>query len=168
MSNSVRPRRRQPTRLLCPWNSSGENTGVGCHFLLECIKVKCESEIAQSCLTLSNLMDCSLPGSPVHGIFQARVLWVAISFSQSILVLMIRADLWSFLGKSVLTPSFRLNKDFWKWYTKLSDIFISIFHLPNQILNPQLLAANSNSFNFLPTKLSISKRYYPFGFLWCH
>ena len=71
---------RQPTRLLCPWDSPGKNTGVGCHFLLQCMKVKSESEVAQSCLTLSDPMDCSLPGSSVHGIFQARVLeWVAIS-----------------------------------------------------------------------------------------
>ena len=82
MSDSVRPHRRQPTRLLCPWDSPGKNTGVGCHFLLQCMKMKSESEVAQSCLTLSNLMDCSLPGSYVHGIFQARVLeWGAIAFS---------------------------------------------------------------------------------------
>ena len=79
MSNSVRPHRRQPTRLPRPWDSPGKNTGVGCHFLLQCMKVKSQSEVAQSCLTLSNLMDCSLPGSSVHGIFQARVLeWGAI------------------------------------------------------------------------------------------
>ena len=65
-----------------PWDSTGKNTGVGCHFLLQCMKVKSESEVAQSCLTLSDLMDCSLPGSSVHGIFQARVLeWGAIAFS---------------------------------------------------------------------------------------
>ena len=79
MSDSVRPHRRQPTRLLCPWDSPGKNTGVGCHFLLQCMKMKSESEIAQLCPTLSNPMDCSLPGSSVHGIFQARILeWVAI------------------------------------------------------------------------------------------
>ena len=82
MSDSVRPHRRQPTRLPHPWDSPGENTGVGYHFLLQCIKVKSESEVAQSCPTLSNPMDCSLPGSSVHGIFQARVLeWGAIAFS---------------------------------------------------------------------------------------
>ena len=82
MSDSVRPHRWQPTRLPCPWDSPGNNTGVGCHFLLQCRKVKSESEVAQSCLTLSNPMDCSLPGSSVHGILQARILeWVAISFS---------------------------------------------------------------------------------------
>ena len=82
MSDSVRPHRRQPTRLPCPWDSPGKNTGVGCHFFLQCMKVKSESEVAQSCPTLLDPMDCSLPGSSVHGIFQARVLeWVAIAFS---------------------------------------------------------------------------------------
>ena len=72
----------QPTRLACPWDSPGKNTGVGCHFLLQCMKVKRESEVTQLCLTLSDPMDCSLPGTSVHGIFQARVLeWGAIAFS---------------------------------------------------------------------------------------
>ena len=83
MCDSVWPHRRQPTRLPRPWGSPGKNTGVGCHFLLQCMKMKSESEVAQSSPTLSNPMDCSLPGSSVHGIFQARVLeWVAISFSR--------------------------------------------------------------------------------------
>ena len=83
MSDSVRrPHRRQPNRLLHPWDSPGKNTGVGCHFLLQCRKVKSESEVAQSCPTLCDPTDCSLPGSSVRGIFQARVLeWVAIAFS---------------------------------------------------------------------------------------
>ena len=81
MSDSVRPHRRQPTRLPRPWDSPGKNTGVGCHFLLQCMKVKSKSEITQSCPTLSDPMDCSLPGSSVHGICQARVLeWAAIAF----------------------------------------------------------------------------------------
>ena len=72
--------RRQPTRLPRPWDSPVKNTGAGCHFLLQCMKVKIESEVAQSCPTLSDPMDCSLPGSSVHGIFQARVLeWGAIA-----------------------------------------------------------------------------------------
>ena len=72
----------QPTRLHCPWDSLGKNTGVGCHCLLQCMKVKSESEVAQSCLTLRNPTDCSLPGSSIHGIFLARVLeWGAIAFS---------------------------------------------------------------------------------------
>ena len=84
MSNSVWPHRWQPTRLPCPWDSPGKNSGVGCHFFLQCVKVKSESEVAQSCLTRSDPMDCSLPGSSVHGIFQARVLeWGAIAFSVS-------------------------------------------------------------------------------------
>ena len=83
MSDSVRPHRRQPTRLPRPWDSPGKNTGVGCHFLLQCRKVKSESEVARSCQTLSDPMDCSLPGSSVHGILQARVLeWGAIAFSE--------------------------------------------------------------------------------------
>ena len=85
MSNSERPHRRQPTRLPHPWDSPGKNTGVGCHFLLQCMKVKSVSEVAQSGLTLSDPMDCSLPGFSVHGIFQARVLeWGAIDFSKSV------------------------------------------------------------------------------------
>ena len=82
MSGSVRPHRRQPTRLRCPWDSPGKNTGVGCHFLLQCRKVKSQSEVAQLCPSLSDPTHCSLPGSSVHGIFQARVLeWVAIAFT---------------------------------------------------------------------------------------
>ena len=82
MSDSVQPHRQQPTRLRCPWDSPGKNTGVVCHFLLQCMKVKSESEVAQSCPTLHDPMDCSLPGSSVHGIFQARVLeWGAIAYS---------------------------------------------------------------------------------------
>ena len=75
--------RRQPTRLPHPWDCPGKNTGVGCHFLLQCMEVKSESEVAQSCLTPSDPMDCRTPGPSVHGIFQARVLaWVAIAFSE--------------------------------------------------------------------------------------
>ena len=75
------PRDRSP-RLHRPWNSPGKDTGVGCHFLLQCMKVKSESKVAQSCPPPSDPMDCSLPGSSVHGIFQARVLeWGAIAFS---------------------------------------------------------------------------------------
>ena len=65
-----------------PWDSPGKNTGVGCHFPLQCMKVKSESEVAQSYRTLSDPMECSLPGSSIHGIFQARVLeWGAIAIS---------------------------------------------------------------------------------------
>ena len=83
MSDSKRPHGLQPSRLRRPWDSPGKNTGVGCHFLLQCKKVKSESEVAQSCPILSDPMDCSLPGSSIHGIFQARALeWGAIAFSK--------------------------------------------------------------------------------------
>ena len=82
MSNPVRPHRQQPTRLPLPWDSQGKNTGVSCQFLLQYVKVKSESEVSQSCPARSDPMDCSLPGSSVHGIFQTRVLeWGATAFS---------------------------------------------------------------------------------------
>ena len=95
MSNSVRPHRRQPTRLPHPWDSPGKNIGVSCHFLLQCVKVKSESEVAQSCPTLHDPMDCGLPGSSIHGIFQARVLeWGAIAYS----MISFRTDLFDLLA----------------------------------------------------------------------
>ena len=78
MSDSMRPHRRQPTRLPRPWDSLGKNTGVGCQFLLQCMKVKSESEVAQSCLTLRDPMDYRLPGSSIHGIFQTGF-WTAVN-----------------------------------------------------------------------------------------
>ena len=102
VSDSVRPHRRQPTRLLRPWDSPGKNTGVGCHFLLQCMKVKSESEVSQSCPTLRDSMDCSLPVSSVHGILRARVLeWGAIAFSAvtAILHLFMEVCLWQVLSK---------------------------------------------------------------------
>ena len=88
MSDSVQPHRRQPTTLPRPWDSPGKNTGVGCHFLLQCTKMKSESEVAQSCMILRDPMDCSPPGFSIHGIFQARVLeWDAIAFSNCIFLL---------------------------------------------------------------------------------
>src|SRR5574341_1042639 len=84
VSDSVQLHRRQLTRLPRPRDSPGKNIGVGCHCLLQCMKVKRESEVTQLCLTLRDPMDCSLPGSSVHGIFQARVLeWGATAFSDS-------------------------------------------------------------------------------------
>ena len=77
MSDYVQPHRRQPTRLPCPWDSPGKNTGVGCHFLLQFMKVKSESELAQSCLTVSDPMDCSLPGSSIHG-FSRQEYWSGV------------------------------------------------------------------------------------------
>ena len=89
----MQPQRWQPTRLLRPWDSPGKNTGVGCHFLFQCMKVKSESEVAQWCPTLRHPTDCSLPGSSIHGIFQARVLeWDATAFSKLV------SYIWANLG----------------------------------------------------------------------
>ena len=92
MSDSVRPH---------PWDSPVKNTGVGCHFRLQCIKVKSESEVAQPCPTLHDPMDCSLPGSSVHGIFQTRVLeWGAIAFST------MEPKLFDFFHRMIMPPVF--------------------------------------------------------------
>ena len=110
MSDPVQPHRWQPTRLPCPWDSPGKNIGVGCHFLLQCRKVKSESEVAQSCPTLSDPMDCSLPGSSIHGIFQARVLeWGAIAFSD-LPTTTEQIDLWSMFHN--LNNSFNMVMSF--------------------------------------------------------
>ena len=106
----MRPHRQQPTRLPRLWDSPGKNTGVGCHFLLQCMKVKSEKEVAQSCLTLLDPMDCSLPGSSIHGIFQARTLeWGAIAFSEYLMI-----DVYNLTVKQwqILTTSLQNS---WKW-----------------------------------------------------
>ena len=91
---TLRPHRRQPTRLPRPWDSPGKNTGVGRHFLLQCMKVKSEREVAQSRPTPRDPMDCSPPGSSAHGVFQARVLeWAAIAFSDEQASCSIKTDL---------------------------------------------------------------------------
>ena len=100
MSGSQRPHGRQPTKLLHPWDSPGKSVGMGCRRLLQCMKVESESEVAQLCPTLSDPVDCSLPGSSVHGIFQARVLELgAIAFSEM-----------SSLGPSNSSPQYAFNK----------------------------------------------------------
>ena len=104
MSDSVQPHRWQPIRLRRPWDSPGKNTGVGCHFLLQCMKVKSESEVVQSCPTLHSPMDCSPPGSSVHGIFQARVLeWVAIVLTRQTFVGKVMSLLFNMLSRLVIT-----------------------------------------------------------------
>ena len=125
VSDSVWPHRWQPTRLRRSWDSPGKNTGVGCHFLLQCMKVKSESEVAQSCPTLLDPMDCSLPGSSIHGIFQARVLeWGAIAFSVTwveIFILRVVYDSLKqcsfLLGQVPLTSPVLQDRDFsWLWF----------------------------------------------------
>ena len=121
MSDSV-----QPTRLPRPWDSPGKNTGVGCHFLLQCMKVKSESEVAQSCPTLSNPVDCSLPGSSAHRIFQARVLeWGAIACSekQATIYKISNRDLYS-AGNYTQYPVINRSKRLWKEY----NIYIQVNH----------------------------------------
>ena len=96
---------------LCIVNSMDFHTGVGCHFLLQCRKVKSESEVAQSCLTLSDPMDCSLPGSSIHGIFQARLLeWGAIAFSDNDIYLPLQQPTEQFTA--LKTPIFHLEWTF--------------------------------------------------------
>ena len=88
------PHSRPPTRLPHPWDSSGKNTGVGCHFLLQCMKVKSEREVTQSCPTLCDPMNCSPTGSSIHGIFQVRGLeWGAIAFSDLFLYIVSKVTL---------------------------------------------------------------------------
>ena len=104
---------------LCPWDSPGKNTGVGCHFLIQCVKVKSESEVSQSCPTLCDPMDCSLQGSSAHGILQAGILeWVVIPFSRG-----------SSLPRDQTSVSCIADRFFTVWATRealrvLKDIFI--------------------------------------------
>ena len=125
----MQPHRRQPTRLPRPWDSPGKNTGMGCHFLLQCMKVKSEREVAQSCPTLSDPMDCSLPGPSIHGIFQARVLeWGAIAFSIVVLRLLLnlkkkkkRIVLFSYYylsGNNSLIYDFKIFYTYFLFYEK--------------------------------------------------
>ena len=121
MSDSVWPHRRQTTRLLRPWDSPGKNTGVGCHFLLQCMKLKSESEVARLCPTPSDSMDRSPPGSSIHGILQARVLeWGAIALSESELSLQLLIS--PHLPNSVLLPQslpIYISISQWCWQLKM-------------------------------------------------
>ena len=130
MSDSVRPHRQQPTRLPHPWDSLGNNTGVGCHFLLQCMKVKSEHEVVQSCPTLHNPMDCSLPGSSVQGIFQARVLeWAAIAFSYNTLFspkFWKERELYNLCIYYGGREKTRLYAFFWQKYSRKSEVVLGI------------------------------------------
>ena len=140
MSDSVWPHRRQPTRLPCPWDSPGKNTGVGWHFLLQCMKVKSESEFAQSCLTLHNPMDCSLPGSSAHGIFQARVLeWGAIAFSNDYI--------YHQANKIILSSSINIRLNIWFLSVIKQEgnqyVVMKVFSFPGNFKHSKLLFSNS-------------------------
>ena len=109
-----------------PWDSPGKNTGVGCHFLLQCMKVKSESEVAQSCLTPSDPMDCSLPGSSVHGILQARVLeWGAIAFSKMCI---------NFLEHHPCREGGQKEANVEKYGKPIENVFISCASTPEPVL----------------------------------
>ena len=128
MSDPVRPHRWQPTRLPRPWDSPGKNTGVGCHFLLQCMKVKNEREVAQSCLTLRDPMDCSLPDSSVHGIFQAKVLeWGAITFSVAL-------TRWTFVGKVMSLLFNTLSRLVITFLPRIKHLLISWLQSPPAVI----------------------------------
>ena len=119
MSDSVRPHRQQPTRPPHPWGSPGKNIGVSCHFLLQCMKVKSEREVTQSCPTLCDPMDCSLPSSSVHGIFQARILeWGAIAFSSYT-----KLHITNKGEKLFLYPFGRMDTNHWEYQLVLELVF---------------------------------------------
>ena len=130
----MRPHGRQPIRLPRPWDSPGKNTGVGCHFVLQCMKAKSESQVAQSCPTPNDPMDCSPPGSSVHGSFQARVLeWGAIAFSVSCAQVFINQ--WTISCQSPLS-----SKEYWRWQPIPSS-----GDLPNPGIKPRSLALQADS-----------------------
>ena len=134
MSDSVRPHTRQLTRLPGPWDFPGKNTGVGCHFLLQYMKVKSESEVSQSCPTLSDPMDCGLPGSSVNGIFQARVLeWGAVAFSNAL------TTAYKMSAVSVIhLPCKGLTASpTWRWHSSSSGF--SILLAPDSCQSPPVL-----------------------------
>ena len=136
MSDSVRPHRRQPTRLPRPWDSPGKNSGVGCHFLLQCMNVKTESEVSESCPTVSDPMDCSPAGSSVHGIFQARVLeWGAIAFSVLLLATFNFMYFYSLLFfHSLLSPLFPSSSSSFFVSLSISPLFFSVSPFPSTML----------------------------------
>ena len=140
MSESVWPHKRQPTRLPRPWDSPGKNTGVGWHFLLQCKKVKSESEVTQSFLTLCDPMDCSLSGFSIHGIFQARVLeWGAIAFSNK-QGQKTHSESASELEEGLAITLFDTFTIFWTTYVCVDGWMSVYMHVPiifNQMTSPE-------------------------------
>ena len=151
MSDSVRPHRRQPTRLPCPWDSPGQNTGVGCHFLLQCMKEKSESEVVQSCPTLRNPMDCSLPGSSIHGIFQARVLeWGAIAFSETMYTF-VKTSCCIFISQVYLNKSWGGRRKCTLKRKKRKIVILAMYmpySLKWRIITSEICANHKNTFKY--------------------
>ena len=148
MSDSVQPHRWQPTRLHCPWDSPGKNTGVGCHFLLQCIKVKSESEVAKPCPTLSDPTDCSPPGSSAHGIFQARLLeWGAIAFSAFLLWATLLSGLHYFSSQEHETATARPTNIHYTCVPLSKDILFS--RMSHKNLNYFLMLVMKDGINVL-------------------
>ena len=139
MLDSMWLHRWKPTRLPRPWDSPGKSTGVGCHFLLQCMKVKSEREVAHSCPTLSNPMDCSLPGSAIHGIFQARVLeWGAGAFSKTTIGMFkwfIPALLLAYDPSKPNKPHFTVSFPDWETITYFSIFPVVFLYLPARFRN---------------------------------
>ena len=162
MSDSVWSQRWQPTMVPCPWDFPGKNNGVACHFLLQCMKMKSESEVTQLRPTPSDPMDCSLPGSSVHGIFQARVLeWGAIAFSDVIygFYLFIFSSWLCCPLRSQNSPQTLQWEDFWCLETSPS-------RLPPRDGSPFLtLLSLFLSFIFCPT--SFQREWAAFLGAWC-
>ena len=152
MSDSVRPHKQQPTRLPCPWDSPGKNTGVGCHFLLQCMKVKSESEVAQSCLTLSDPMDCGHQAPPSKGFSrqecQSGVPLPSLSFFLFCNVFL------SYLDAPLLT--FQVFKLKYSWVAISQLVAQTVKNLPAvQETRVQSLGANTNlSCLFMQTMIS--------------
>ena len=129
----------EPTRLPRPWDSPGKNTGVGCHFLLQCMKVKSESEVTQSCPTPNDPMDCSLPGSSVHGIFQARALeWGATAFSEGCVWRLLKGYVKNLISGTKKRSQFIF---FWCeiqvhiiWPFFKTDLSVFFFHISRRLL----------------------------------
>ena len=122
MADSVRPHRQQPIRLPHPCDSQGKNTGVGCHCLFQCMKVKSESEVVQSCPTLSDPLDCSLPVSSVHGIFQARVLEWGVIVAYCLVVSSSFVTPWTVAHHTSLSMGFS-RQEFWSGLPLPSPFF---------------------------------------------
>ena len=154
MSDSVRPHRQEPIRFCHPWDSPGKNTGVGCHFLLQWMKVKSESEVVQSCPTLRDLVDCSLSGSSVHGIFQARILECdVIAFSESITYSSLKCPLrfnvhWP-------SPEAIFTVMVAKWFSDSSTLIFQNLHSWNHKVSPLITYWASQANFFLMTSVSV-------------